>query len=218
MNIEKMMQKLENQQRLIQQLTEENETLYQQFNHLMVRNNKLLQRIDDQQRIIDDMHLRMEELQLISHNQLRLNDRLRSGAPGLRAATQPSGDLDLESLYQRWKSYPAQVSQNAPNLRKQVLMLGLLLKNGSMSAAELFAACEVGGVTGARYVSLLKKFGLIHYSGARKKGRYELTPSGNRFVSATPPLPLAAGNVVASEMPEGIPLRKNVTVSRPIEE
>lgn len=218
LNIEKLLQKLENQQKLIQQLTEENETLYQQFNHLMVRNNKLLQRIDDQQRIIDDMHIRMEELQLISHNQLRLNDRLRTGNGSARAASSLASDLDLEELFQRWKSYPGQISQNTPNLRKQVLMLGFLLKNGSMSAAELFAACDIGGVTGARYVSLLKKFGLIHYSGARKKGRYELTPVGNRFVTGASPSPLAAGTISQADLPAGIPMRKNVTATRPVEE
>src|SRR5690348_6476265 len=64
--------KLENQQKLINELTEENEKLYQQFNHLMVRNSKLLKRIDDLQQIIDNMHLRVEELQLANENLLKL--------------------------------------------------------------------------------------------------------------------------------------------------
>jgi predicted transcriptional regulator len=67
-------QKIANQQKLISELTDENEKLYQQFNHLMVRNSKLLKRIDDLQQIIDGMHLRVEELQLINQNLLKIND------------------------------------------------------------------------------------------------------------------------------------------------
>ena len=48
------------------------------------------------------------------------------------AADEQSLDLDLEQLYIRWKSYPGQVAQNAPNLRKQVLMLAYLYRNGSL--------------------------------------------------------------------------------------
>lgn len=198
MTIEKTAQKLESQQRLIDQLTEENETLYQQFNHLMIRNNKLLKRIDDQQRLIDDLHLRVEELQLISSNQLRLNDRLRSTspvlAPTVRAAYSKS--LDLEALFHLWKSFPGQKGQNAPNLRKQVLLLAALYNNGALSAAQLFATCDIGGVTGARYVSVLKNAGLIRYTGARKKGYYELTQAGIRFIekSEQSPQPVPAAH------------------------
>ncbi|MFM2136758.1 MAG: hypothetical protein RL021_2158 [Bacteroidota bacterium] len=194
MNIEKSAQKLENQQRLIEQLTEENETLYQQFNHLMIRNNKLLKRIDDQQRLIDELHLRVEELQLISSNQLRLNDRLRSSSPVLAPTARAaySKNLDLESLFSQWKSFPGQKGQNTPNLRKQVLLLAALYNNGALSAAQLFALCDIGGVTGARYVSVLKNAGLIRYTGARKKGYYELTQAGIRFIEKSEALPVAA--------------------------
>src|SRR5437868_4076325 len=78
MNIELFQMKVENQQTMIKQLSGENEELYQQFNHLMIRNNKLLKRIDDLQGIIDDLHIRIEELQLINGNILKLNDGLRS--------------------------------------------------------------------------------------------------------------------------------------------
>src|ERR1043166_4592907 len=77
MIIESLEKKIANQANLIAQLTLENEELYQQFSHLMIRNNKLLKRIDDQQKIIHDLHIRIEELQLINGNMLKLNDRLR---------------------------------------------------------------------------------------------------------------------------------------------
>ncbi len=220
MNIEKLNQKIENQQRLILQLTEENETLYQQFNHLMIRNNKFLKRIDDQQRIIDDLHIRLEELQLISNNQLRLNDRLRvNPAPSLVDwKDEKLVGVDLELLFERWKSFPGQTSLNTPNLKKQVRLMTALYSHGAMSASQLFSACEVGGVTGARYVAQLKKSGLVCYTGARKKGQYELTPAGIRFIEQTNPVPIASGQVTSMELPEGIPLRANITVSRPLEE
>jgi predicted transcriptional regulator len=151
---------------------------------LMIRNNKLLKRIDDQQRIIDDLHLRLEELQVINSNQLRLNDHLRSGISTIPSSTRSASgkEVDLETLFTNWKSFPGQTGQNTPNLRKQVLLLALLYRRGAMSAVQLFSACEVGGVTGARYVAVLKKAGLIRFSGARKKGFYELTPEGMRFI------------------------------------
>ena len=77
MDNEVLLQKIENQQKVISELTSENEQLFQQFNHLMVRNGKLLKRIDDMQQIIDSMHLRIEEAQLINDNMLKLNDTLR---------------------------------------------------------------------------------------------------------------------------------------------
>ena len=77
MTIENLQLKVENQQKLIGQLTNENEELYHQYNHLMIRNGKMLKRVDDLQKIIDDLHIRIEELQLINGNMLQLNDRLR---------------------------------------------------------------------------------------------------------------------------------------------
>ena len=91
-------------------------------------------------------------------------------------------EFDLEDLYNRWKIYPGQVAHNGPNLRKQVLMLVYLYSTSSLRAAELFNRCSVGGVTGARYVSTLKKFELIRYNGARKKGHYEITQKGMEFI------------------------------------
>ena len=40
----------------------------------------------------------------------------------------------------------------------------------------------IGGVTGARYVSVLKKYQLIEYTGARKKGHYKITSKGRVFI------------------------------------
>ena len=40
-------------------------------------------------------------------------------------------------------------------------------------------------MTGARYVSTLKKLGLIEYTGARKKGHYVITDNGRKLVEAS---------------------------------
>lgn len=210
---QQLSRKLEQQQQVIRQLTDENETLYQQYNHLLVRNNKLLKRIDDQQQLIDDMHLRIEELQMITANQLQINDRLRqSGSPALPVRNIAADRVNLDLLYEKWKSYPGQVAHNAPNLRKQVTVLATLYTLGSMSASELFRECGIGGVTGARYVALLKKFGLVNYTGARKKGRYELTPSGVRFVSQGQ-VRIVSGDSRVAGMQQGIPMRQDVSIT-----
>ena len=204
LTIENLEKKIQNQGSLISQLTQENEELFHQFNHLMIRNNKLLKRIDDQQKIIDDLHLRIEELHLINGNMLKLNDRLR--VPGEQLSRTDVGSvesnfpftsgysasgfakeisvpgLNMEELFDRWKNYPGQVASNAPNIRKQVLMLACLYMRHALRAGELFQLAGVGGVTGARYVSTLKKFGLISFNGARKKGHYEITGSGISFI------------------------------------
>ncbi len=210
MTIETMQTKLANQKNFIDQLTTENEELFHQFNHLMVRNTKLLKRVDDLQNIIDDLHIRIEELQLINSNMLQMNDTLRrrtdmaisggsdprnSGISSSNPYSQdmkyfttldkvkdPADQFDLDALYEKWRSYPGQQATNAPNLRKQVLMLVHLYNNKSLRASELFTLSGVGGVTGARYVSTLKKFNLIHFTGARKKGHYEITPKGKNFI------------------------------------
>jgi predicted transcriptional regulator len=191
MNIETLQHKVDNQNRLIKELTVENEELYHQYNHLIIRNGKLLKRIDDLQRIIDDLHIRIEELQLINGNMMQLNDRLRGRGEDLLSENKNgsaiqidkhSGDYDLEELYNRWKSYPGQIAQNGPNIRKQVQMLVNLYSTPSLRAADLFNRTGIGGVTGARYVSVLKKFQLIEYTGARKKGHYKITSKGRHFV------------------------------------
>lgn len=221
--------KIENQQQVIDELTAENEQLFQQFNHLMVRNSKLLKRIDDMQQIIDSMHLRIEESQLINDNMLKINDNLRvkndtstSGIDripvdnDLRGAIdilnrridelhlrndllqqrtnlisggnenlslskddiQHHSDIDPDKLFESWKKYPGQLAKNAPNLRKQAQMLIHLFENKSLNAATLFMKTGVNGVTGARYVAVLKDFNLIEYKGARKKGQYYITQNG----------------------------------------
>lgn len=219
MTIENLQLKVENQQRLILQLTGENEELYHQYNHLMIRNGKMLKRVDDLQKIIDDLHIRIEELQLINGNMLQLNDRLRKRTdtaistgndPGnMRneylspyndslkshsSVLDPSSQFDLDVLYDRWRAFPGQVALNAPNLRKQVLMMVHLYNNKSLRASELFNLTGVGGVTGARYVSALKKFGLIRFTGARKKGSYEITPTGVSFIESKEPVKASSGS------------------------
>lgn len=191
MNIETLQQKVDNQNRLIKELTIENEELYHQYNHLIIRNGKMLKRVDDLQRIIDDLHVRIEELQLINGNMMQLNDRLRN-RDGISSDYLPhtisshteklTDEFDMEDLYNRWKNYPGQVAQNGPNIRKQVQMLIHLYSTPSLRASDLFNRTGIGGVTGARYVSVLKKFHLIEYTGARKKGHYKITSKGRSFI------------------------------------
>lgn len=229
MDIEALKLKVENQQIVINELTSENEQLFQQFNHLMVRNGKLLKRIDDMQQIIDSMHLRIEESQLINDNMLKINDGLRFSNDTTTASTgkgviekditgaidklnrridelhlrndllhqrtsilsggnEASGllkndfenrsGIDAEKLYDLWKKYPGQNGKNEPNLRKQSRMLIHLYENKSLNAETLFQKTGVNGVTGARYVAVLKQFHLIEYRGARKKGKYYITKNG----------------------------------------
>lgn len=198
MTIENLKQKIENQSKLIKELTVENEELYHQYNHLIIRNGKMLKRVDDLQNIINDLHLRIEEMQLINGNMMDINDKLRNRrevftgqhtaqkqhlqSSNEETSNESEMEFELEELQQRWKSFPGQVAQNGPNLRKQLLMLIHLHKSGAMRAADLFNKAGVGGVTGARYVGTLKKFGFIIYSGARKKGHYEITQNGKNFL------------------------------------
>jgi len=195
LTIESMQLKMENQSGVIKQLTSENEALYQQFNHLMIRNQKLLKRVDDLQGIIDDLHLRIEELHLINRNMLQLNDQYRSGNNSVaerqetiikeEVSTQSDllSDQRFKNVFSQWKHYPGQDARNEPNLRKQVQLLFNLYEHKSLKAADLFSKTGIGGVTGARYVAVLKKFGLISYTGARKKGKYEMTDKGIEFIT-----------------------------------
>jgi len=188
MTIENLQLKVESQQTLIKQLTDENEQLYQQFNHLMVRNNKLLKRMDDLQQIINDLHIRIEELQLINGNMLRISDNARRWESGkwemgheasrVETPSTVGVKIDLENVFKSWKTFPGQGSKNSPNLRKQVEMLLHLYEQKSLPAAMLFSKTGVNGVTGARYVGILKKSSLIKYVGARKKGFYQITQQG----------------------------------------
>lgn len=225
MTIEKLETKVQNQAMLIKGLTTENEELFHQYNHLMIRNQKMLKRVDDLQKIIDDLHIRIEELQLINGNMMQINDKLRRKGDGSltdytsRVNDNLNGhvdnllaDFDLDGLYDRWRNYPGQSAQNAPNLKKQVSMLALLYRTKSLRAADLFSQAGVGGVTGARYVSVLKKYGLICYTGARKKGHYEITRDGINFIENTmvrvqsDPLMGGPSDNPISRMPEGISL------------
>lgn len=201
-SVEKLQQKIENQNKLIKELTNENEELYHQFNHLMIRNGKMLKRVDDLQKIIDDLHVRIEELQLINGNMMQINDRLRTRNDGkfqpvnnTTAMNDHSKNygfekdefdgIDMENLIERWKNYPGQQAQNMPNLKKQMQMLAHLYNTPAIRANDLFNLVQVGGVTGARYVAALKKTGMIRYTGARKKGHYEITRQGIDFVEKT---------------------------------
>jgi predicted transcriptional regulator len=237
MTIENMKLKVENQTTLIKQLTNENEELYHQFNHLMIRNAKLLKRVDDLQKIIDDLHIRIEELQLINGNMMGLNDSLRnrksdvsgmmegmsSGRPeeSHKSFSLSNGSLprhlDVNDLFDRWKIFPGQIAHNAPNLRKQVLMLAHLYVNQSLNASELFRLSGIGGVTGARYVATLKKFGLIRYTGARKKGSYEMTSEGKAFIESSKRTDAAGINLPGIDMPAGIPVKPQVTIPEPLD-
>ena len=236
MNIESLQMKIENQQNIVKQLSNENEELYQQFSHLMIRNNKLLKRIDDLQGIIDDLHIRIEELQLISGNMLKLNDRIKQGKENsLLQSDQASLKYDAEKInddikkktefnnvFSHWKNYPGQDARNEPNLRKQSQMMVHLYHHKALRAAELFSKSGVGGVTGARYVATLKKFGLIQYTGARKKGHYVMTQKGIEFIEKAIEAPVQseetsvspdkAGAFEHSKYPvieqQGIPLKK----------
>ena len=199
MTIESLKLKIENQSKVIKELTNENEELYHQYNHLIIRNGKMLKRTDDYQKIIDDLHIRNEEFQLINNNLMQLNHNLRKQSEysfslnntytedKLKTSKEISSikiesEFDLDNLYNRWKNYPGQLGHNEPNLRKQVLMLVYLYSTPSLCAADLFNICGIGGVTGARYVSTLKKFELIRYIGARKKGYYEIMSKGVEFI------------------------------------
>jgi len=232
MNVESLQMKLENQQNIIKQLSNENEELYQQFNHLMIRNNKLLKRIDDLQGIIDDLHIRIEELQLINGNILKLNDKIRKGNDArtvendvVSTSTDTSGkanddlksSLEFNSVFSYWKNFPGQDAKNQPNLLKQAQMLTHLYHHKALRASDLFTLTGVGGVTGARYVATLKKFGMINYTGARKKGQYEMTPKGADFIehALKEPLTLESGSFrISSKFPvieqEGIPVKEDV--------
>jgi len=195
MTIENLNQKAENQANLIKELTRENEELYHQYNHLIIRNGKLLKRIDDFQRIINDLHIRIDELQKIHGNAIHTNERNvysnvsrinnekeKQSSEKLSRSNDFISSVNMDDLCHRWKNFPGQMAQNTPNIRKQILMLLYLYSHSPSGSADLFQNAGVGGVTGARYVSHLKKLGLICYTGARKKGHYKMTAAGIDFI------------------------------------
>jgi len=205
-------------QDLVKTLSTENEGLYHQLNHLMIRNSTLLKRIDDLQQTIHDLHLRLQESNLIHNNLIRSSEAPRSGADNQHAPSSllssagSTGALavDVDALFARWKAYPGQEARNAPNLRKQALMLALLHTHDRLRAAELFQQSGTGAVTGARYVAALKKAGLIEYTGARKKGHYRITPAGRTFVLSGEAHP--AATAATNTLLQGIPLDAEVPV------
>ena len=84
-------------------------------------------------------------------------------------------------------------------IRVEMLMLFHLYNTATLRANELFNLVGVGGVTGARYVATLKKYGLIRYTGARKKGHYEITTKGVSFIENTGHATVAHTNDLHSE-------------------
>src|SRR5204862_4767852 len=106
-----------------------------------------------------DLHIRIQELQLITNNQLKINDGLRKPEVGsskleeqfsnLQSPTSniqpPTSNVDMEKIFHRWKSYPGQQSKNTPNLRRQSEMLSLIYRHKSLSASVLFSKMEING-------------------------------------------------------------------------
>src|SRR5437868_11837269 len=74
---------------LKQLLQTENEHLYQQYNHLMIRNQKLMKRIDDQQQLNDRLQGRIAGLEHII-DKLRLQS-YSANAAGINNQNQFAG-------------------------------------------------------------------------------------------------------------------------------
>jgi uncharacterized protein YoxC/predicted transcriptional regulator len=188
MTIEKLQEELTRKESLIKELTAQNEHLYHQYNHLIVRNNKFLQRINDMQIVISELHQHIQDLQTANYKLLQgkshLSQASANGASTLKSDDQENSPA-FTALFERWKNFPGQQAHNAPNIRKQVLLLTHLNQYGALKASELFLKTGINGVTGARYVSTLKKFNLIEYKGARKKGHYHITEQGRRLVNGS---------------------------------
>src|ERR1043165_2982889 len=111
---------------LKQLLQTENEHLYQQYNHLLIRNQKLMKRIDDQQQLNDRLQGRIAALENII-DKLRLrhfiahetgstfqnqNDNPRSDNDNLNEEVIPGvqglkSNDDLTQLISRWGSLAA---------------------------------------------------------------------------------------------------------------
>jgi predicted transcriptional regulator len=185
---------------LKQLLQTENEHLYQQYNHLMIRNQKLMQRIDDQQSLNDRLQARIEELENVI-DKMRQNraaiystayisppepaasvgiDTLKPSVvpivPGLKSR------IDLTPLIDRWGTLAGDAVKNTPTKLRQMQMLSLLYEHEKMSGLKLFMTCGITGVSGARYISALKHFGVIEFSGYRKGGYYFITDKGKKLV------------------------------------
>lgn len=180
---------------LKQLLQAENEHLYQQYNHLMIRNQKLMKRIDDQQLLNDNLQERIAGLeQLIDRLRQRndfsersVNTQNQNTGMNLNAQVTPSvagvqSSIDMKKLISRWSLLAGELVKNNPTKMRQMQILSLLYEQQKMQSMKLFIACDINGVSGARYISTLKQFGLIAFSGYRKNGFYFITDKGKELV------------------------------------
>jgi predicted transcriptional regulator len=144
----------------------------------------------DMRNVIDNINRRIDELNLRNDVLQKRASLFSQYSSDLSLEQQTQEELskpkvDLEKLFIAWKNYPGQDAKNAPNLRKQMQMLIHLFENPSLNSGDLFSKTGVNGVTGARYVATLKKFNLIEFTGARKKGHYVITDAGKKMVENT---------------------------------
>jgi predicted transcriptional regulator len=167
---------------LKQLLQTENEHLYQQYNHLMIRNQKLMKRIDDQQALNDKMQERIVVMEQII-------DRLREGNKNPSIDLKPlpeiasiQSSINMKQLIERWTNLAGEKVKNKPTKTRQMQILALLFQHQQMSSIKLFQACNITGVSGARYIAALKQFGLIAFSGFRKGGFYYITDKGKKLI------------------------------------
>ncbi len=196
---------------LKQLLQTENEHLYQQYNHLMIRNQKLMKRIDDQQQLNDRLQGRIAALENIidkmrlasftansaSYNQSfqkseaggandSLNPVVVPNVQGLQSnihvRPESISSTDLTQLIARWGALAGDTVKNTPTKKRQMQILTLLYDHQKMSGLKLFMTCGITGVSGARYIHTLKQFGLIEFSGYRKGGHYLITEKGKKLV------------------------------------
>lgn len=189
---------------LKQLLQTENEHLYQQYNHLMIRNQKLMTRVDDQQLLNDKLQERIEELERVIDRLRQRNDAYSHGTfqqpQAYPAFAQPQtyidnlnpqvvpivsgikSNINLTELMARWGALAGGAVKNNPTKKRQMQILSLLYEHQKMSGLNLFMTCGITGVSGARYIAALKQFGLIEFSGYRKGGHYLITEKGKKLV------------------------------------
>ena len=176
---------------LKQLLQAENEHLYQQYNHLMIRNQKLMKRVDDQQLLNDKLQERIEGLeQMIDRLRVRndssprsaFNSQTQNDSPALKPQVDYlQSNIDMTQLISRWGSLAGPSVKNNPTKKRQMQILSLLYEHQKMPGMKLFIECGINGVSGARYIAALKKFGLIAFSGYRKDGFYFITEKGKEL-------------------------------------
>jgi predicted transcriptional regulator len=176
----KYLKRIDDLQQIVEDLHKHIQKLQTRTSNSAPANANVKDALDSLNRRIDELHLRNDILQqrtsIINNNEVLENRADETYT--LR------GKVDLKNLFDRWKKFPGQGGKNNPNLLKQTKMLAILYENKSLNAANLFSKTGVNGVTGARYVSVLKKYDLIEYKGARKKGQYNLTSKGMEFIES----------------------------------